>query len=138
MKIVVLVKEVPDTYGERKHDLETGLVDRAASDRVPDEITERAVEAALSYAEANAGAEVIALSVGPESANGALRKALAMGATSAVHILDDALIGADLTLTAEVLAAALKRIGFDLVLAGNESTDGTGGVIPSMLGELLD
>jgi electron transfer flavoprotein beta subunit len=61
-----------------------------------------------------------------------------MGADSAVHVLDDSLIGADTTLTAAVLAAALTHIGFDLVLAGNVSTDGGGAVIPSMIAELLD
>jgi electron transfer flavoprotein beta subunit len=61
-----------------------------------------------------------------------------MGAASAVQVVDDALLGADLGLTAEVLAAALRRIGFDLVIAGNLSTDGSGGVLPSMVAELLD
>ncbi len=61
MKIFVLVKEVPDTYGDRKLDLETGLADRGAGDVVLDEITERALEVALSYADANPGTEVVAL-----------------------------------------------------------------------------
>src|SRR5690606_8675322 len=66
-----------------------------------------------------------------------LRRALAMGAGSAVHVVDDRLVGADLWLTAEVLAAAIHREGFDLVIAGNESTDGRGGVVPAMIAELL-
>src|ERR1700712_2271879 len=103
MRIIVLVKEVPDTYGDRKLDLETGLADRSASEKVLDEIGERALEVAISYAESHAGTEVVALSVGPDSVPTTLRKALAMGATSAVHVLDDALRGSDLTLTAEVL-----------------------------------
>ena len=61
MKIVVLVKEVPDTYGDRKLNLETGLADRGASEAVLDEIGERAIEVALSYADANAGSEVVVL-----------------------------------------------------------------------------
>lgn len=138
MKIVVLVKEVPDTYGERKLDLATGYVDRAASDAVIDEVGERALEAALSYKDANKETEVVALSMGPETVTKALRKALAMGATSAVHILDDSLAGADLLRTSSVLAAALRKIGFDLVVAGNESTDGRGGVVPAMIAEHLD
>lgn len=138
VKIAVLVKEVPDTYGDRKLDLETGLADRAASERVLDEVGERATEVALKYADANPDTEVTLVSMGPATAASTLRKGLAMGAHSAVHILDDSLVGADLTLTAEVLAAALKRTGFDLVIAGNQSTDGGGGVIPAMLGELLD
>ncbi|MCD5348214.1 electron transfer flavoprotein subunit beta/FixA family protein [Agromyces sp. S2-1-8] len=138
MKIVVLVKEVPDTYGDRKLNLQTGLADRAASDTVLDEIGERALEVALSYADANAGTEVVVLSMSPESAAATVRKGLAMGASSAVQVVDDALAGADLGLTAEVLAAAVQRIGYDLVIAGNESTDGSGGVVPAMIAELLD
>ena len=59
----------------------------------------------------------------PESASGSVRKALAMGAASAVHVVDDALLGADLGLTAQTLAAAISRAGFDLVITGNQSTD---------------
>jgi electron transfer flavoprotein beta subunit len=138
MKIVVLVKEVPDTYGDRKLSLETGLADRAASEKVLDEICERALEVALSYADKTPGTEVVALSMTPASASATVRKGLAMGAASAVQVVDDALVGADMGLTAEVLAAALKRIGFDLVIAGNQSTDGSGGVLPTMVAELLD
>lgn len=138
MKIVVLVKEVPDTYGDRKLSLETGLADRAASESVLDEIGERALEAALSYADKTPGTEVVVLSMTPASASATVRKGLAMGAASAVQIVDDALLGADLGLTAEVLAAALQRTGFDLVIAGNQSTDGSGGVLPAMIAEILD
>lgn len=137
MKIVVLIKEVPDTWGERRLDLETGLTDRAGVTPVLDEIDERAVEAALAFADAHPGAEVVALTMAPASAAATVRKALAMGATSAVHVVDDALRGADLLLTAEVLAAAVRRTGFDLVLAGNLSTDGGGGVLPAMVAEML-
>lgn len=138
MRIVVLVKEVPDTYGDRKITLETGLADRAASEAVLDEIGERALEVALQYADAHAGTEVTLLSMGPEGATATLRKGLAMGAASAVHIADEGLVGADLGLTAEVLGAALTRLGFDLVIAGNRSTDGSSGMLPAMLAELLD
>lgn len=137
MKIAVLVKEVPDTYGDRKLDLETGLADRDASDKVLDEVAERSVEVALTYADANPDTEIVLVSMTPASAASSIRKGLAMGAASAVQVADDSLVGADLTLTAEVLAAALRRTGFDLVIAGNQSTDGTAGVIPAMLGELL-
>ncbi len=137
MKIVVLVKEVPDTYGDRVLDLETGLADRAASERVLDEIGERALEAALAYADAHEGTEVVVVSMSPDAATASIRKALAMGAGSAVHVVDDALSGADLGLTAEVLAAAVRRVGFDLVIAGNVSTDGSGGVMAAMVAELL-
>lgn len=138
MRIIVLIKEVPDTYGARRLDLETGLAERAASERVPDEVGERALETALQHADLNPGTEVVALTMGPAPAVSTLRKALAMGATSAVHVLDNELVGADLSLTAEVLAAAVERVGYDLVVAGNVSTDGAGGVIPAMLAERLD
>lgn len=137
MKIVVLVKEVPDTWGDRKLSLETGLADRAATESVLDEIGERALEVALRYADAHPGTEVVALTMGPASAETTIRKALAMGAAEAVHVVDDGLVGADLGLTAQVLAAALTRTGFDLVITGNISTDGYGGVLPAMLAELL-
>lgn len=138
MKIVVLVKEVPDTYGERTLHLETGLAERQGAENVADEIGERASEVALSYADANEGTEVSVLTMSPESATSTIRKALAMGAASATHIVDEGLVGADLGLTAEVLAAALRKIGFDLIIAGNQSTDGMGGVLPAMLSELLE
>lgn len=137
MKIYVLVKEVPDTYGDRKLDLETGLADRTAGDVVLDEITERALEVALSYADKNADTEVVALSMAPESATASVRRALAMGAASAVHIADDQLRGADLGLTAETLAAAIRRGAPDLVITGNLSTDGSAGMMPAMLAEHL-
>ncbi|MCJ1708258.1 electron transfer flavoprotein subunit beta/FixA family protein [Microbacterium sp. VKM Ac-2923] len=137
MKIVVLIKEVPDTWGERRLDLETGLSDRSGASPVLDEIDERAVEAALAYADAHPGTEVEVVAMAPASSTATIRKALAMGATSALHIVDDALRGADLLLTAEVLAAAVKRAGFDVVIAGNLSTDGGGGVIPAMVAEVL-
>ncbi|TCJ21972.1 electron transfer flavoprotein subunit beta/FixA family protein [Microbacterium sp. PI-1] len=138
MKIVVLVKEVPDTYGDRVLSLETGLADRGAGEVVLDEIGERSLEVALAYADQASDVEVIVLSMGPETASTTIRKALAMGASSAVQVVDEALLGADLGLTAEVIAAALRRIGFDLVIGGNQSTDGAGGVLPAMVAELLD
>ncbi|MCK6079183.1 electron transfer flavoprotein subunit beta/FixA family protein [Microbacterium sp. EYE_5] len=137
MKIVVLLKEVPDTYGDRKLDLETGLADRDASERVLDEIGERALEVALTHAEATEGTEVVVMTMASDAAAASLRKGLAMGAASAVQIADNALRGADLGVTARVLAAALRRTGFDLVITGNLSTDGVGGVLPAMLAEHL-
>ncbi|MFT4215326.1 MAG: electron transfer flavoprotein subunit beta/FixA family protein [Microbacterium sp.] len=138
MKIVVLVKEVPDTYGDRKLSLETGLTDRAASERVLDEIGERALEVALKHADADPGTEVQVISMAPADAAATIRKGLAMGAASALQVVDDALVGADLGVTAAVLAAAVQRVGFDLVISGNLSTDGSGGVLPAMIAEHLD
>jgi len=138
VKIAVLVKEVPDTYGDRKLSLETGLADRGASEKVLDEIGERALEVALKFADANADTEIVVVSAAPESSAATIRKGLAMGAASALQVADEGLLGADLGLTAEVLAAAVKRGGFDLVITGNQSTDGNGGMLGSMLAELLD
>lgn len=137
MKIVVLVKQVPDTEDDRQLDPQTGWVDRDASDTVLDEISERALEVALKYKDANKGAEIVLLSMGPESVTQALRKGLSMGADSAVHILDESLRGSDLVWTSEVLAAALNRTGFDLAVTGNESTDGRGGVMAALLSERI-
>ncbi|SDG84716.1 electron transfer flavoprotein subunit beta/FixA family protein [Microbacterium pygmaeum] len=138
MKIVVLMKEVPDTYGDRKLDVATGLADRAASEAVPDEINERALEVALHYADQNDAVEVTLLSMAPADATATIRKGLAMGAHSAVHVVDDALRGADMGLTALVLSTAITQRGFDLVIAGNRSTDGASGMLPAMIAERLD
>jgi len=137
MKIVVLIKQVPDTAEERTLDLATGRLDREAADSVVDEINERALEAALKIKDAAKSTEVVVMTMGPADATKALRKALSMGADSAVHIADDTLTGADIARTAAVLAAALQTTGFDVVLAGNESTDGRGGVVPAMVAEHL-
>ena len=137
MRIIVLIKQVPDTWGERKLSESTGFVDRAASDAIIDEINERAVEVALAYKDSAKDTEVVVMTMGPASANDVLRKALAMGADSAVHITDDGLAGSDLGWTASALATAIGRDAFDLVVAGNESTDGRGGTIPAMVAEHL-
>lgn len=137
MKIVVLVKEVPDTYEARKLDTSTGLLDRNASELVPDEINERALESALRYQDSNKGTEVVVLSMGPDSTVKTLRKMLSMGADSAVLVEDASLAGSDMVRTSAVLAAAARREGFDLVVAGNESTDGRGGLVPAMVAEHL-
>ena len=135
MRIAVLLKDVPDTDGERDLDLETGLAVRTG-DNVADEVGERAVEAALKLAEAHGG-EVELLSLGPAASDGSIRKGIAMGAKTAHMVHDDALVGADFGLTAEVLAALVRRGEYDLVVAGNLSSDGGGGVVPTMVAELL-
>ncbi|WP_168628019.1 electron transfer flavoprotein subunit beta/FixA family protein [Cryobacterium sp. BB307] len=137
MRIIALIKQVPDTGGERRLDLTTGLLDRDASDKIIDEINERALEVALAYKDANKGTEVVVMTMGPEDATGTIRKALSMGADSGIHIADASLVGSDSAWSAEVLAAALQREQFDLVVAGNESTDGRGGVVPIMIAERL-
>lgn len=137
MKIIVLVKQVPDTEEERRLDPGTGRLDRSAGESVADEINERALEVALLHKDAHKGSEIVVLALGPASASQALRKALSMGADSAVHVLDERLEGSDIMTTAAVLAAAVHRTGCDLVIAGNESTDGRGGVVPAMVAEHL-
>ncbi|HEU4849707.1 MAG TPA: electron transfer flavoprotein subunit beta/FixA family protein [Terrimesophilobacter sp.] len=135
MKIAVLVKEVPDTWSDRRIDESTKRVDRSG-DVVIDEINEKAVEAALLVKEANGG-EVVVVTMGPSNAQDAVRKSLAMGADSGIHIVDDALGGSDAMQTSAALAAALAPRGFDLVIAGNESTDGRTAAVPAMLAERL-
>lgn len=136
MKIVVLAKQVPDTWSDRKLDLETGMLDRAASEPVPDEISERTMEVALQFKDAHADTEVVAVCMGPEDASKTLRKMLSMGADSAVLVSDPVLAGSDMVQTAQVLAAVVERVGADLVLAGDQATDGRGGVVPAMVAEL--
>ncbi|MEG3616539.1 electron transfer flavoprotein subunit beta/FixA family protein [Isoptericola haloaureus] len=137
MKIVVLMKVVPDTYVDRTLSLETGLADRATADLVLDEIDERALEVALAHADEDPETEIVAVAMTPEPGVTSLRKALALGATSALQVVDDRLLGADVVLTAEILAAAVQHVGFDLVLAGDASTDGSGGAVPAAVAELL-
>lgn len=137
MKIAVLIKQVPDTWGERRLDLATGRLDRDASERVVDEIGERALEVALRSREDGVADEVVVVTMGPAPAAEAIKKGLSMGADSGIHIADDALAGSDTWTTAEALAGALRDGGYDLVIAGNESTDGRGGVVPAMVAELL-
>ena len=97
---------------------------------------EYAVEAALRLTETSEG-EVTAVSMGPVGALSAVRRALSMGIHRAVMVTDDALRGADALATARVLAAAVRRGPFDLVLAGVESTDGYTGTVPATVAELL-
>jgi electron transfer flavoprotein beta subunit len=136
MKIAVLVKEVPDTWGDRRIDPTTKRVDRTG-DVVIDEINEKAVEAALLVKEANPGSDLTAVTMGPKSALDAVRKALAMGADRGIHVIDDGLSGSDVVQTSAALAAALRGREFDLVITGNESTDGRTAAVPAMLAERL-
>jgi electron transfer flavoprotein beta subunit len=136
LNIVVLVKQVPDTESERKLVPGAGTLDRAAADGLINELDEYAIEEGLRIAEAHGG-EVTILSVGPQRAAESIRKALSMGADKAVHVLDDQVAGSDALATSAVLAAALESVGFDLVIAGSESTDARTGVLPAMLAERL-
>jgi len=106
---------------------------------VLDEINERAVEEALLIKEKEGGeSTVTVLTAGPQRATEAIRKALSMGADKGVHLLDELLHGSDMVQTGWALARALGTIeGTDLVIAGNEATDGTGGAVPAIIAEYL-
>jgi electron transfer flavoprotein beta subunit len=136
MNIVVLVKQVPDSGSERKMDPADNTVARAAADNVVNEIDEYAIEEALVVKEAHGG-EVTVLTVGPDSATDAIRKALSMGADKAVHVSDEAIKGSDAVQISAVLAAALGQLEFDVVICGAEATDSQMSVMPALLSERL-
>ena len=136
MNIVVLVKQVPDSGAERELRSDDQTIDRSSANNVLNEMDEYAVEEALKLQEAHGG-EVTVLTMGPEQAVESIRKALQMGPDKAVHIVDDALHGSCAVTTSKVLAAALRTLNPDLVLAGAESTDGRVQVMPQMLAERL-
>src|ERR1044072_6478644 len=136
LRIVVCVKYVPDATGDR-HFAEDLTLDREDVDGLLSELDEYAVEQALHIAEAADDAEVTGLTVGPEDAKDALRKALSMGADKAVHVEDDDLHGTDALGTSAVLAKAIEKTGYDLVMCGMASTAGTMGVLPALLSERL-
>ncbi len=136
MNIVVCVKQVPDTWAERKLKQGDATLDRESVDGLINELDEYAVEEALQIKEAHGG-EVTVLSMGPEKASESVRKALSMGADKAVHLVDDALAGSDALQTSYALAQVLQSIGFDLVVLGAESTDARMGAMAAMLAERL-
>ena len=136
MNIVVLVKQVPDSGSERKLDPSDNTVARATADNVINEMDEYAIEEALRLRDEHGG-EVVVLTMGPERAAEAIRKALSMGPDSAVHVSDEALHGSCALATSKVLAAAIEGVGPDLVLCGAESTDGRVQVMAHMLAERL-
>ncbi|WP_190215988.1 electron transfer flavoprotein subunit beta/FixA family protein [Kitasatospora indigofera] len=136
LRIVVCVKYVPDATGDRRF-ADDHTTDREGVDGLLSELDEYGVEQALRIAEAHGDAEVTVLTVGPDDAKDALRKALSMGADKAVHVNDDDIHGTDVIGTSAIVAKALERTGFDLVVGGMASTDGTMGVLPALLAERL-
>jgi electron transfer flavoprotein beta subunit len=134
LRIVALVKYTPDLTGDRTFGPDL-TVDRAGSGQLS-ELDEYTAEQAVRLAE-SVEAEITYLTMGPEEAGQALRKALSMGGDKGVHVSDPALHGADSLATSLVLARAIEAIGFDLVLAGMASTDAGMGVVPAMLAERL-
>ena len=136
MNIVVCVKYVPDATGDRRFEADN-TVDRVGVDGLLSELDEYAIEQALQIKEKTGDVEVTVLTVGPEGAVDAIRKALQMGADKGVHVSDDAIAGSCALSTSLVLAEAVKKLDHDLVMFGMGSTDGAMGVIPAMVSERL-
>ncbi len=143
MNIVVCVKYVPDATADRQFESDN-TVDRVGVDGLLSELDEYAVEQALQLKEKAGGDDttVTALTVGPEKAVDAVRKALQMGADQGIHVVDDAIAGSDAAATSLVLAKAVEKAGaeksVDLVVCGMSSTDADMSVVPAMLAERLN
>jgi len=141
MKIAVCVKQVPDSWAEKK--MVNGVLDRENVDAVLNDLDEYAVEEALRIAEAHGGNEeggphtITLISMGPERATEAVRKGLSMGANDAILVSDPALAGSDALATSSVLAKVISDGGFDIVICGTESTDARMSVVPAMLSARL-
>jgi len=137
MKIAVCVKQIPDPAAPYDLEPDTSFVVRP-NDQVLDDTDRYGVEMGLRLVEeVGEEATLTLVSMSPSGSLQGIRQALAMGADRAIVIDDDALRGADALTTARVLGAALQEDGFDLVIAGTESTDGYAGVMPQQLAELL-
>jgi electron transfer flavoprotein beta subunit len=134
LNIVVCVKHIPDP--NLPPEMDGDRLKREGVQGVLDPGDEFGVEAGLQLKEEHGG-EVTVVTMGPAQAMEAIRRGLSMGADRGVIVTDDALTGADALVTARVLSAAIERSGFDLVIAGVESTDGYTGVMPAMLAEFL-
>jgi electron transfer flavoprotein beta subunit len=129
MKFVVTVKQVPATTAEKRYTADLRL-DRASTESVINPLDEYAIEQALRLQESGEVDTVVFLSMGPEPAAEALRRALAMGGDEAYLVTDDALAGADEWATAKVLAAALDKLEPDVTLMGMASDDARGSLVP--------
>jgi electron transfer flavoprotein beta subunit len=136
MKIAVLIKYVPEATATWRFG-EDHALDRDSVDGRLSELDEYAVEQAVRLVEAGSATEISYLTMGPSRAVDAVRKALAMGGDRGVHVVDDALHGSDAVSTALVLAAALRRMEFDLIICGMASTDAEMSVLPVMVADLL-
>src|SRR5690348_4790834 len=136
MKIAVCAKYVPDAAATRRIDPATKRLDRSGEGAL-NPFDANAVEEALKLKEATGDGEVVIVSVGPERALEAMRRALAMGADRVVLVADDAAAGSDLVATSRVLAAALEREEADLVLFGQQANDGDGAVLWAAVADRL-
>jgi electron transfer flavoprotein beta subunit len=134
LKIIACIKQVPDS--EAKVRAEGGNVSWGDAPLVINPFDEYAVEGALQQKEASSGT-VTALCIGPESAKEALKHALAMGADEAVLIADPALNELDTVGAARVLAAAIQKIGADIVVFGRQTLDNGAGVTPAQTARVL-
>ena len=135
MKIAVCVKQVPDATVHKRLDPATNRLDRSGEGALnPTDVN--AVEEALRLKEAHGG-EVVVVSLGPEKAMDSLRKALAMGADRAVLVSDPAAAGSDLVATSYALAKVLEREAADLVLFGQQASDGDGAVLWAAVSDRL-
>ncbi len=137
MRIAVCIKQVPDTEARLRVARDGRWLDEEDLAFVVNESDEYALEEGLKLAETSGG-EVVVFSLGPERVKEALRKALALGASRAVHLDDPAFAGGDAMATGRALAAAIGRESFDLVLTGSQSDDSgwgsTGSVLAGFLG----
>jgi len=137
VKIVVCIKQVPDTEAEVKWDLQKGTLKREDMDSVTNPFDEFALEEALLTKE-KYDAQIVAISMGPEKAADVLRNALALGVDEVYQISDPALAGSDTLGTSYVLAKAIEKIGdADVVLCGKQATDGNTGIVASELATRL-
>ena len=124
MKIAVLVKEVPDAAVDKRIDPETKRLDRSGEKNL-NPFDTHALEAAMQVKEGGSDVEeIVAVTMGPESAVRALHKAVALGADRSVHLTDPALEGSDVAATGYALAKVLEAESPDLVLLGQQSDDG--------------
>jgi electron transfer flavoprotein beta subunit len=135
MKIAVCVKQVPEGATPRI-DPSTKRLDRSGEGAL-NSFDSHAVEEALRLKEATGDGEVVVVSMGPESASDALRKALAMGADRAVLVSDEAAVGSDLVATSRALAKALEREEPELVLFGQQAGDSEGAVLWAAVADRL-
>jgi len=129
VKIVVCIKQVPATGADKRYTDDFRL-DRSSVEAIINPLDEYAIEQALRLVDAGAADGVTYLSMGPDQAAEALRRALAMGGDDAVLVTDAALAGADEWATATVLAAALEKLAPDIALMGMASDDARGSLVP--------
>ena len=135
MKIVVCIKQVPDSTA--KVIVENGKISWGDAPLIMNPWDEYAMEAALQQKEA-LGGSVTAVTIGDESSKEALKRALAMGADDAILICDPALVNMDTQATAQVLAAAIRKIGVvDMAFFGRQAIDGDAGLVPAQTARLL-